>query len=382
MIELSRHIECLMLDHDCVIVPGLGGFVTQYVPARYVAEEQLFLPPYRSVGFNQQLSLNDGLLVQSYMQAYDTDYPETIKIIDDAVAQLKKELQENGEYELSGIGKLTLGIGGTYNFIPCEAGVLSPELYGLDAVNVADVKHSEIANTAKKAKEKKGKIRLHRSEKNYTITLNRELVNYVAAAVVAVFFYFIWATPISNSADNNGAQTASVLYEQLFNQSTLQAAHQSEEARPTFSTDSCGPINLMGTATSQEQQPFAIQKPLEEGAEMLRAQQPSQQSSNTQTDAAKPSTKEMQAKANTEKQAVSNVGKYTLVLASAISEENAQALSAKLRSEGLSDVQPYKRGRMVRVVCGHYTSKEQAQQALSKLQQNNKFAEAWVLETK
>lgn len=381
MIELSRHIECLMLDHDCVIVPGLGGFVTQYVPARYVAEEQLFLPPYRSVGFNQQLSLNDGLLVQSYMQAYDTDYPETIKIIDDAVAQLKKELQENGEYELSGIGRLTLGIGGTYNFIPCEAGVLSPELYGLDAVNVADVKHSEIANTTKKAKEKKGKIRLHRSEKNYTITLNRELVNYVAAAVVAVFFYFIWATPISNSADN-GMQTASVLYEQLFNQSTLQAAHQSEEAHPTFSTDSCGPINLMGTAPSQEQQPFAIQKPLEEGAEMLQAQQASQPSSNAQTNTAKSSTNEAKAKSNTEKEVNSNVGKYTLVLASAISEENAQAMSTRLRSEGLHEVQPYKRGRMVRVVCGHYASKEQAQQALSRLQQNNQFAEAWVLEMK
>lgn len=42
MIELSRHIESLMLKHDCVIVPGLGGFVTQYVPARRVDDEQLF----------------------------------------------------------------------------------------------------------------------------------------------------------------------------------------------------------------------------------------------------------------------------------------------------------------------------------------------------
>ena len=68
MIELSRHIESLLLHHDCVIVPGLGGFGTQYVPARRIEEEFLFLPPYRSVGFNQQLVLNDGLLVQSYMK--------------------------------------------------------------------------------------------------------------------------------------------------------------------------------------------------------------------------------------------------------------------------------------------------------------------------
>ena len=84
MIELSKHIECLLLRHNCVIVPGLGGFVTQYVPARYVPEEELFFPPFRSVGFNPRLTLNDGLLVQSYMQAYDTSYPETLRIVENA----------------------------------------------------------------------------------------------------------------------------------------------------------------------------------------------------------------------------------------------------------------------------------------------------------
>ena len=73
MIELSRHIECLMLKHDCVIVPGLGGFVTQYVPARYVSDEQLFLPPYRSVGFHSPLPLHNGFLFPSSMQTYCTD---------------------------------------------------------------------------------------------------------------------------------------------------------------------------------------------------------------------------------------------------------------------------------------------------------------------
>ena len=30
MIELSQHIEVLLLENDCVIVPGLGGFVAHY----------------------------------------------------------------------------------------------------------------------------------------------------------------------------------------------------------------------------------------------------------------------------------------------------------------------------------------------------------------
>ena len=76
MIELSRHIESLLLVHNCVIVPNLGGFVAQNCPARYVKEEQLFLPPYRNIAFNPSLQMNDGLLAQSYMQAHGTDYTQ------------------------------------------------------------------------------------------------------------------------------------------------------------------------------------------------------------------------------------------------------------------------------------------------------------------
>ena len=85
MLELARHIERLVLRNNCVIVPGLGGFVTQYVPARYVEEENILLPPCRTVGFNPQLTLNDGLLVQSYMQTYDTSFPEAARIVEDEV---------------------------------------------------------------------------------------------------------------------------------------------------------------------------------------------------------------------------------------------------------------------------------------------------------
>ena len=36
MIELAQHIEALLLENDCVIVPNFGGFVAHYAPATYV----------------------------------------------------------------------------------------------------------------------------------------------------------------------------------------------------------------------------------------------------------------------------------------------------------------------------------------------------------
>ena len=75
MIEIDRHIEILLLSNDCVIVPGLGGFMTHHIQARYDADDQMFLPPLRTLGFNPQLTMNDSLLVQSYIEAYDISYP-------------------------------------------------------------------------------------------------------------------------------------------------------------------------------------------------------------------------------------------------------------------------------------------------------------------
>ena len=35
MREIERHIVRLLLDNDCVIVPGFGGFLAHRIPASY-----------------------------------------------------------------------------------------------------------------------------------------------------------------------------------------------------------------------------------------------------------------------------------------------------------------------------------------------------------
>ena len=72
-------------------------------------------------------------------------------------------------------------------------------------------------------------------------------------------------------------------------------------------------------------------------------------------------------------------GTYTIVLASAISQGNAEKFSEKLKKEGL-DAAPYRRGRMVRVGSGSYPTEAEAHAALVKLRKHDEaFAEAWVM---
>ena len=143
MIQIQRHIEILLLSHDCVIVPGFGGFIAHHVDAHYDKDDRLWLPPYRTLGFNPQLTLNDSLLVQSYVEAYDMSYPDALRQIESEVEELKGILHTEGEYEMDSVGTLSVNIDGNYEFAPCEAGILSPEVYGLADFSFKRLKDAE-----------------------------------------------------------------------------------------------------------------------------------------------------------------------------------------------------------------------------------------------
>jgi cell division septation protein DedD/nucleoid DNA-binding protein len=349
VIALARHIESLLLKHDCVIVPNFGGFVTQQVSARFVEDEGLFLPPYRSVGFNGCLKLNDGLLVQSYMNAYGIGYVEALQQIEAAVAEVKAELHANGSYELGGIGVFTLTLSGTYDFQPCEAGVVSPELYGLDAFimrkeeeQVEDVSEAAVVETERATKF------IERSETHYTIRIRRDVVNYVAAAVVMFVCFFAWSVPVSNSTEASVKQAA-LFSSQIF---------ASKEEVPQ-------PVLVPATTFADESEVKVAEKDTV-AAEVVEA----------------PKVAEPVAPAPAPKETVTASepsAPFTLVVCSHIPQKSADALVAELQSQGVNDVEILVKKKVLRVIVGAYPTEEAAHEALREYRKMSKrFAQAWV----
>ena len=105
--------------------------MTHQVAAHYDEADRSFVPPTRTLGFNPQLRMNDSVLAQSYVEAYDISYPEALRRIEHEVDILKQKLNDEGYFEMENLGTLTVNQEGNYEFSPCEAGVLSPDLYGL-----------------------------------------------------------------------------------------------------------------------------------------------------------------------------------------------------------------------------------------------------------
>ena len=65
MFSIIEHIEYLISDHDCVVVPGLGAFIAQYIHAEIDLERGVILPPRRVLSFNAAVCHNDGVLAGS-----------------------------------------------------------------------------------------------------------------------------------------------------------------------------------------------------------------------------------------------------------------------------------------------------------------------------
>ena len=193
MIELAQHIETLLLENDCVIVPGFGGFVAHYSPATRVKEENIFLPPTRTIGFNPQLKLNDGVLVQSYMSAYDTSFADATRIVEKEVSAFIEILHEEGKAHLENVGEIHYNIYGNYEFIPYDCKITTPSLYGLDSFEI-----HELATLQQKEKVLIP-ANLTREKKTYEIRINRVYLRNAVAMIAAVILFFAFSNRVENT---------------------------------------------------------------------------------------------------------------------------------------------------------------------------------------
>ncbi len=84
--QITQLISELLYRHDCVIVPGFGGFVSRSHSAGFNKGNNLLFPPAKHILFNRNLIHNDGLLITSLMERNASgDFSVKMKAADDKV---------------------------------------------------------------------------------------------------------------------------------------------------------------------------------------------------------------------------------------------------------------------------------------------------------
>lgn len=143
--SITRHIEHLILRYDCVIVPTLGAFIAQYLPARIDEEAGVIIPPSRELSFNSQVAHNDGLLAASIARATGNTFETALSTIESQVAALKSQTGNGGEFAIGRLGILKQNQEGNLEFEPFKSTAISPRLIGLPSFSLSPYEVS--ANT-------------------------------------------------------------------------------------------------------------------------------------------------------------------------------------------------------------------------------------------
>lgn len=136
---MIEHISNLLSEHDCVILPGLGGIVTQYEPARKDLSSGLIYPPSKSLAFNAALQKNDGLLQNHIAQQKGISFREANNEVEYFVNEVKNSLKSKNTYVMNGIGRFVMSEDQLIQFFPSGENNFNLASYGLPQLNLVPV---------------------------------------------------------------------------------------------------------------------------------------------------------------------------------------------------------------------------------------------------
>ena len=267
MKDLSPFIRELLYNQDCVILPGLGGFIGNYTPARIDRDSHSFHPPVKAISFNSRLSHNDGLLIGKISEKREIGYGNAKQIVDDYVSNLKDKLGKGERIHLSGIGHFQMNSEGSLQFEPDNDTNYLLDSYGLSTFNREPVEGYDVS---------KAVIR-HRDKDPVLIANRRRMLWRAAAAIPFVLAMIV--VPLKTDLFKSKVSLnplAEVEFdeiqsaqEELFNE--MPETQQAEVIRPVVTEEQTGAVaeaNEIKTESTQvqdEQKESTIEKVQTEG---------------------------------------------------------------------------------------------------------------------
>lgn len=137
MISVLDYTRKLLFEHDCVVLPDLGGFLAYFSHAFYSEQNALYHAPQKRVAFNEALKLDDGLLTHYITINEQITREEAQTRIRQFVEEVKNTIKEQGSILLEGIGKLETNDEGKLQFEPTVDTNFYAEGFGLKSVAIS-----------------------------------------------------------------------------------------------------------------------------------------------------------------------------------------------------------------------------------------------------
>lgn len=358
--DLSRHIEYLLCEHDSVAIPSIGTFITEEIPARYCIEENIYLPPIRSVRLDITQTNGDGKLEDCLIQLHRVNRNIAKKWVDDYIEYINQTLLDMSKVDIGTIGHLIIQEN-IISFEVCEAGVNTPELYGLDSFHI------------QKLPVQAQKNHTFKDPTHFTIRLRRTTVHKIMTAAAMVIVALTVVIPNYGSFSNKDihAQLASAeslitffntkpqpIAEPIAEEQCATAEEKSDAIAEQHTIAEPQPAITDSQTISKNIEPTPLVEAEPVVADVVAEKEPDTTLANEEA-GIQPETTE---NATTEKgeTPVLEVKGYCVVMASAITHRGAEHLIKKLAKEGFHNAVKHMDNGMLRVVLTGYNNEEAA----------------------
>jgi cell division septation protein DedD len=196
---IEQHISALLFHYDCVIIPGLGGFVSHHSPARVLSDRELAFPPSKGIIFNKHLITNDGLLADALVREEGISFSEANTLLADFVTTSREKLFRNERVVFEGLGVLYLDREHNIQFQPDFSVNFLIDSFGLYPVTAREV----VKLIVPEEKAERIQEALPKEEAKvvaFEPAVKSRKWRYVAAAAVLlpVVFYSVWIPTRTN----------------------------------------------------------------------------------------------------------------------------------------------------------------------------------------
>lgn len=196
--KLFDHVSELLYDHNCVIVPGFGGFVANFKATERNEDSGMVKPARKLVAFNQNLTENDGLLTQYVAKKLGIPYPEAEAKVAEMVLFIRTRLDQYRNFEFRNVGTIYLNKEEKLVFVPYENHNFYAKSYGLPEIKVRPFRTETVHR-----KRKSGSLSSGRSQSTAATSIRWRVAGLAATLLFfagAGFLGYKFSDPNSNNA--------------------------------------------------------------------------------------------------------------------------------------------------------------------------------------
>jgi CCDC81-like HU domain protein/sporulation related protein len=155
--RIAKYIGDLLYEYECVVIPGLGGFISNEVSASINANQHSFLPPSKKIVFNPHLLINDGLLVNHIASSENISYLDSKLRVEKFVKKCKFALDHKKRIHFHKIGHLLKNTQDKIEFDPDNNQNYFADSFGLSSFVSPPIKRDVPLRINKKFADRKKK---------------------------------------------------------------------------------------------------------------------------------------------------------------------------------------------------------------------------------